>query len=485
MTISTWRHTHKPTRSLLSLPSLTSRLVTGRPVLAQDQMHDIAQRIMAMTMSPDVRVAITHTARVATRIAGGQVLTSDDGDTIQISVHLGDGEATTSFLTNQVDPQVLRAMVQACEAANSDLIREKEYARPPQPLVQDVYAPVHLWHPETIEAMRISRATVLPPLLLPIRKAGLTAAGFVGLIARSNFYNDRSGLTAYYEETDCEVTVTAYGDKGQSGWGGQAARKWSDVDLAFVTANAVTTAERSQHPVAIEPGRRTAILGAAAMGHIARAMIYQFSDGGLNGFLRDRRGYGWGERYFDPRITIRSDPADPAGGYCPYFNGPYATPATTWVERGRLKNLRAEFGLKGKPYVDWPYSMRIGSDAGGTMSVEQMIAQCEEGIFVNRLSGVEVVDYRTGLVSGVTRDGCFLIKHGKIQKAVKNFRFLDSPFFFLNKLEAIGESIRVALGFILPTRFEQPEKFHWPLPPLIVPPVMVRDFNFSALVDAV
>ena len=116
-------------------------------------------------------------------------------------------------------------------------------------------------------------------------------------------------------------------------------------------------------------------------------------------------------------------------------------------------------------------------------TLQEMIASCKEGIYVNRFSDVHMVNQESGLTTGVTRDGCFFVKDGKISKAVKNFRFLESPFFFLNKVEAIGTAERAAFGYTPPARGEGYAL--WPRPPIIAPPMMVNDFNFSALADFV
>jgi predicted Zn-dependent protease len=465
------------------IPPLAARLAAGRPVLAQEEMHSLVERIMNMTTSPSVVVEITHTAQVVTRLANGQVLSGDDGDTLTIRIgvgtdgEIGQGYPTTRLETNQLNVQVLKAIVAQAEAIERDRLKRKENPNPVKLMAQDTYIPVHLWHQSVIDAMHTARTTALPALLLPFRSTGLTAAGFVGLMARSEAYYDRQGITAYNEETDSEVTITARGSHGESGWSGQTARDWTMIDSAAVAAKALKIAKMSANPVAVEPGRRTAILSAEAMGQIARTMAYrQFSQHGFNGFHTPPKKYRWGGRYFDPRITISSDPADPDGGFRPFFQGPLGTRAITWVENGLLRNLVA--GLKdGKPYVDFPHSMRI---SGGPTSEEEMIAQCKEGVYVNRLYNVQEIDERSGLQTGVTRDGCFLVKDGKIVKAVKNFRFHDSPFFMWNKLEVIGPTRRVALGFIPRTYGTG-----WPLSPIIVPPMMVHDFNFSSLADAV
>jgi predicted Zn-dependent protease len=450
--------------------------------LAQQEIIDLAHRIIEMTSAPMSQVKITNSAYMVTRIANGQVLAGNDGDILSIYGLIGfSGEQSQApfsmaFNTNQLDDRVLHAIARQCEALDRERVRYPENAYPIRRQVPDTLVPVQLWHEDTVQAMRTVRTTLLPQLITPVTKANLIASGFAGFVARSEVYSSRQGITTYSEETDCEVNVTAYSpDWKYSGWSGQAARNWTRIDPDTVATNAITMAKRAANPVALEPGRRTAILSATAVGQIAHAMVDQFRDGVMTGFIPKNNRVRWGERYFDPRITISSNPADPDGGYRPYFEEGFGTPAMTWIENGRLRNLANTGVGRGKPYSDLPHSMRI---SGGPTSVEEMIAQCEEGIYVNRFYGVEVVDPRVGLMTGVTRDGCFFIKNGKINKPVKNFRFLDSPFFFFNRVEALGPTHRVALGYT-------PTFGYWPLQPIIAPPMMVHDFNFNSLSDAV
>lgn len=108
---------------------------------------------------------------------------------------------------------------------------------------------------------------------------------------------------------------------------------------------------------------------------------------------------------------------------------------------------------------------------GGDTSVEEMIKSTPRGVLVTRLWYLRPVDPRTILFTGLTRDGTFLIENGKITKAVKNFRFNESPLFMLNNVEAIGRAVRVG-------GTEQGG-------PVVVPALKVRDFNFTSLSDAV
>ena len=111
---------------------------------------------------------------------------------------------------------------------------------------------------------------------------------------------------------------------------------------------------------------------------------------------------------------------------------------------------------------------------GGTASTADMIKGTERGILVTRFWYIRATDPRTISSTGLTRDGTFLIENGKVTHSVKNFRFNESPIFFLNNLEALGPSIRInaseALGAGGAT---------------YMPTLKVRDFTFSSLSDAV
>jgi predicted Zn-dependent protease len=158
----------------------------------------------------------------------------------------------------------------------------------------------------------------------------------------------------------------------------------------------------------------------------------------------------------------------------------------TWVEEGILTNLAYNpwYGMsKGKPYAGDPWSFRM---SGGTSSIEDMIKACPEGILLNRVSNLELSNQSNGMVTGVTRDGCFLVKQGKVDQPVKNFRFSDSPWFFLNNILAVGVPVRAPFGYTPPADAEfVDDETAWPRRPIIVPPMMVQDFNFTSLAEAV
>jgi len=462
--------------------------VDDRGVLTRAQVDQLLAQIMSMTHAGTVGVTLTHTKRVSTSFANNRILTSDDGNSLQLEITTAfGGRSGVTIETNQADATSLRAIVQQCEAVAHGMMGMAErFGDPVQ--YQDTYLPTQLWHDSTVRAMNSARGTVIPEIIGDVAGAGLMASGALGFIARAKAVLTKEGITAYAEETDAELTVTARSRDGKAvGWAGGAARDWTTVPYAAVTQRAIELSKMSVGARALEPGRRTAILSPTAFVQMARYFAPEFdafdTDGGYTVFSKEGGRNRLHERVVDPRITMFSDPQDVLGGYPSFFFTGFANPRMTWVENGVLKNLAynpAYAMERGKVYSEQPRSIHI---TGGETTVEEMIAQCEEGIYVNRLSNVELIDKHSGLMTGATHGGCFLIKHGKITMPVKNFQILMSPIFVLNNVIALGKPERAAFGYTPPGPWEW--DWGWPRPPIIVPWMMVRDFNFSALVDAV
>jgi predicted Zn-dependent protease len=181
----------------------------------------------------------------------------------------------------------------------------------------------------------------------------------------------------------------------------------------------------------------------------------------------------------DERITLSHDPTDPALGVIPFTMGGEPYDPVTWIEHGVLKTLAD----------DRKYALETRNDnlgrpnsgafrmSGGPTSIEEMIATTKRGLLVTRFSNTRVLDINSLLATGLTRDGLWLIENGKISKAVKNFRFVESPLFVLNSIEQLGAPVPV---------FSPVRNPYIPnVTPAIVPPLKARDFSFTSPIDAI
>jgi predicted Zn-dependent protease len=204
------------------------------------------------------------------------------------------------------------------------------------------------------------------------------------------------------------------------------------------------------------------------------------ADEGRGTFSKRGGGTRLGEKVMDERVTLYSDPTDPDLLAQPFDGEGLPLQRRVWIENGVLKNFsysRFWAQKQGKEATGGgggggggggfggglPGGLKM---VGGTRGTDELIAGTQRGILVTHFFYIRSLDQRTVLVTGLTRDGTFLIENGKITKAVKNFRWNESPLFMLNKLEELGKAERTAAGQVMPS-------------------LRVKDFNFTSLSDAV
>ena len=344
-------------------------------------------------------------------------------------------------------------------------------------LPAQTYEPNNAYFENTASLSPEARARAASTALEPARAAGdLAAAGFIITGAGANALGNNAGLFAYYRNTSANYTLTVRTSDGTgSGWAGADHPDWSQIDFPAVSARAIEKARLSRNPVSVEPGRYTVILEPQAVGDLVQLMGFALdarsADEGRSAFTKAGGGTKTGDKIVDSRITIFSDPADSQLLSQP-FNGE-GLPLTRrlWVEGGVLRQLnysRFWAQKQGKTPTGGLGSIKM---AGGTSSVEDMIKGTQRGILVTRFWYLRPVDPRTILYTGLTRDGTFLIENGKISKSIRNLRFNESPLFMLNNLEALGAPQRIA-------GTESGGD-------VVMPPIKVRDFNFTSLSEAV
>jgi len=472
-------------------PNRQTRLEAPHPpVISPEQLLAIADEVLGQMASEPARIYVDHTAIGMARVAMGRVLMQDNGDRIILSIDAQFGQRRLVHLNvDQIDTASLRAVARYLDRLGRE--QPGDPASLTMPIAPRTYRPMTVWKTSTVDAFAERRHAAVASLVAPVLDAGFAASAFVGVSARSTGYVDKQGRRVAGHDTDAELVVTGWSNDGKaSGWAGQAAREWSTMDPAAVARRSIELTQRSANPVAFEPGRYTVILDRPAVAQIVHAMGWAFDAeptlvGGTPLFNRATKKSHLGDRIVDARISLSSDPNDPDGGYLPFtWDGAPLIPMT-WIDHGIHTNLAfkqdfaASIGYAPSNYP--PGALRMQAvPSTALMSVDEMIASCKLGIYVNRISHVDGPsgDPVIGMMTGVTSGGCFLVRDGAIEKPIRNLRFLESPWLFLDRVEAIGASERSAFGYA-------PWAGGWPIDPTIVPPLKVRDFYFNALADNV
>lgn len=445
------------------------------PLITRDQAKELTDHVLSMSTAEQTRVNIVSEWSGNTRFADGSITTSGGvtNTTVTITATLGKRRASAS--TNVIDEGSLKRTI--------DLALRLARLSPEDPelmpeLGSQTYTAVNAYVRSTADLDPETRAAAVQRAVAAASETGKPAgaifsAGFVEATARATAVATSNGLFAYHRSTDSEFSMTARTPDGSgSGWAAGGARDWNAVDPGKIGRIAAQKAVASRNPQPIEPGLYTAVLEPQAVTDLVPLLAGAFNarnaDEGRSAFSKPGGGTRLGEKVVDERVTLYSDPADPSLLANPFDDQGLPIGRTVWIEKGVLRNLaysRFWAQKQGKQPTGAPLVGGL-TLAGGTKSTEEIIAGCARGILVTHFFYIRALDARTVLQTGLTRDGAFLIEDGKIARALKNFRWNESPLLMLNRLDDIGRPELTAAGRMMPA-------------------LRIKDFNFSSLSDAV
>ncbi len=280
-------------------------------------------------------------------------------------------------------------------------------------------------------------------------------------------------------------------DLGASSWVGAATRDFTDVDVAALYAELATRLGWSANRIDLPPGRYETLLPPGAL---ADLLIYAFwtanardAEEGRNVFSAGEGRTRIGERLAERPITLSSDPAYEGLETVPFvdfgfsadgtswvFDQGLPIPATSWLTDGVLTNLvrnRAQAARTGLPAT--PPADNLIMDAGGSATLAEMIAGTKRGLLLTCLWYIREVDPERLLLTGLTRDGVYLVEDGQVVGAVNNFRFNESPVELLGRITEVGASE--------PTLCREWNDY---VNRTVMPPVRIADFTMSTVSQA-
>jgi predicted Zn-dependent protease len=443
-------------------------------IVSPDDAHALFARVVKLSKAETIEMQLNSNHTGNTRFAANQMSTSGSVTDMRLAVQSSFGAKHAVVVTNDLTDESLARAVSESEAL-AKLAPDDPEAMPP--LGAQSYVPVNAYFDSTAQLTAADRAKAALTALAPARGAGdLQAAGFIITGTSSVALGNSKGLFAYHRATSANYQLTVRTADGTgSGWAAADHPDWTQFDFKAVSDRAIDKAKMSRTPVAIEPGRYTVILEPQAVGDLVQ-LLGNYSDArsadeGRSPFVKPGGGNKVGEKIVDERVTIVADPQDPQLMSQPFDGDGLALNRQVFIGKGVLAQLfYTRFWAKkqGKTATGQPQSIKM---MGGNSSIDEMIQSTPRGVLVTRLWYLREVDPRTILYTGLTRDGTFLIENGKITKAVRNFRFNESPLFMLNNLEMLGPSVRLA-------GTEQGGD-------IVMPTIKVKDFNFTSLSEAV
>lgn len=449
------------------------------------ECRKIAQRALGLAEGLEASVSLTFTRGSNTRFANNEITTSGEAESVAVVLAVTQGGRTGRVSLNETSESALdRALIRARDLAEI-LPQDPEYVGPLPP---QRYAKIKAWDESTAAAAAKDRIAGVRAVIEPASKGGMNASGFFSNAATVQCVANTAGNFGVFRFTNASYSATVRTADGTgSGWAEDASYRIDEVDSAALAARALEKARRSAKPRPIDPADFTVILEPAALAglmgfNFAGALSARAAEEGRSVFSKKGGGTRLGEKVLHESVTLRTDPQDArrpsspwavagggggggGGGAAAGVEPGLALRPTTWVEKGVLRNLSYDryWAKKSGEDVTPPATALVLE--GGTESMESLIASTERGLLVTNLWYIRVVNPQSMQVTGLTRDGLWLIEKGRIAHPVTNLRFNESPAVVLSNV--LGMTPAVRSGNI------------------VVPAVKASNFTFTSVSDAV
>jgi len=432
-------------------------------LIGPEECRRVGERVFSLTDADDAVVNIGHSREALTRIANNAIVLNVFTESRSLQVTVAYGSRKGSASCDSLDDDAVEAAVR----------RAEEVARvsPPDPeflpsLGPQEYVPVQAWFEKTATLDAEDRARLALRLIAPAKERELRLAGTVETSESAQCVMTKNGAFGYHPRTDAQIgcTVTA---PDSSGWARDVTVDIDRIDPEKLGQAAVEQALKSASPRPLEPGRYDVVLMPAASGHLAEYLVW-WADArttleGLT-YLSDR----FGQKLCGDEITIYSDPSDPRLPSCPFDGQGLPRRREVWIDKGVFGQMvwdRWTAAQNGREPVARPGSTIM---EGTDKTAADLIRTVERGVLVTHFWYVRSVKADETLVTGMTRDGTFLIEDGEIVGGVRNMRWNDSCLGMLQRTVAIGKPGSCADVELMPSLY---------------PPIVVKDWNFVATTD--
>ena len=412
-----------------------------------DQARALADKILAMSKAPACAVALNLRTLGHTRFAANDVTTAGFSENLSITIESIDGERSATTTADTTDETALRGAVARNEALLATARKNPEAV---EPLGPQNYPAIAAFDESTAEASATVRSQGVKAALELARGRDLSASGFFETGATWSAIANSKGNFGFHRATSADYSATMRTQDGTgSGYAAIAAPRLAGVDAAALAQRAAVKAETSAKPRDLAPGEYPVILEPQAVADLLGGIVMTFNsraaDEGRSYFSKPGGGTRLGEKVFADSVTLRSDPTDPRVPGSPW---PQGLPArkTTWIENGVVRNLtRDRYWAKKTGREPVPFSGSLILE-GGSGSLDELITQTERALLVTRFWYIRSVNPREGVVTGLTRDGVWLVEKGKIVHPVNNFRFNDGAIRLLQNVDAMSAPIPTGSG---------------------------------------
>jgi predicted Zn-dependent protease len=465
--------------------------------------QEAVERALAASRTDDCVVIAEETSSANLRWAGNTLTTNGVSSSRQLTViaidRRAEGACTGIISRAGVGPDQVQEVVREAEHAAAEGTPAEDAAQvtggdEAAPFGQNNDEPGWDSPPGRTEiGVLRDFAAALGETLRQAQAADRKLYGFAEHDLVSTFLGTSRGLRRRFDQPTGRVELNAKSaDLTRSAWTGAATRDFTDVDIAGLDAGLGERLDWAKRSISLPAGRYETLLPPTAVSDL---LVYLYWSAGAKDatdgrtvFSKAGGGTRVGEQLSPQPVTLSSDPLA-AGLRCAPFvithasgsdssvfdNGLTLNP-TAWIQDGTLAALhssRHSATLAGLPFTPAIDNLSFATSAPGAPTLEEMIASTGRGLLLTCLWYIREVDPQVLLLTGLTRDGVYLVENGEVVGAVNNFRFNESPVAMLGRLLEVGATV--------PTL---PREWGDYFNRAAMPPVRVEGFNMSSVSQA-
>ncbi len=437
-------------------------------------LREIARKALEFSKGYDAEILLSSSDSALTRFGDNVITQNVSKSSVGLSIRLMKdgrmGKASTGNISDEGLHRCVEVAVKALEVSEPDssllpLLPQQDYIEK-----STFFKNSHQLSPE-FKADGVVRG------VNACKESGLIAAGIFSNSGSASALANSEGLWAYHDTSRATFSISAMSDDS-SGWAEDSDANVDKIDVDKAIVTAVKVAMDSREPASLEPGKYTVIFEPTA---VADFMLFLGWEG-LNGlsFVEGRSCFSGkvGEKVVGDNITITDDFTHPLTPGTPFDFEGAARQKVTMIENGVFKQAvhdRRTAAIAGveqtghalpQPDTNGPTPLNLVMSSGDS-SLEEMIASTKNGVLVRKLHYTNILNPKTLMLTGMTRDGFFLIEDGKVTKGLKNMRFTDSVLRVLSNVEALSKQLYKTETF-------------WGGGGTVVPAIKVKDFHFTS-----
>lgn len=419
--------------------------------------ESICESVIRASRADQTEVEVFWHSSALTRFANNYIHQNVELTDVDVRVRSVIGQKIGVASTNETSDEALRQIAaRAYELAQHQRENEDFRSLPsPQPLPE-----VDAWVESTARYGPEERAAVVGQICDASSRAGLTAAGAYHTTAQEMAIANSLGVFGFHRETTADINTVIMSETS-SGYAARVSKDAGDIDGDAVGAEAVERALLSVAPRTVDPGDYEVILEPYAVVDLLDFFSY-LSFAALpymekRSFMSGRIG----ERVMDEKISIWDDGLSPEGIPSPFDYEGVPRERVSLIEAGVPKGVVWDTYLAGKQgggQRSTGHALPAGSTFGamplnlfmapGDATREDMIKSTKRGLWVSRFWYTRTVHPLNVVVTGMTRDGTFLVEDGEVVGPVRNMRFTQGYVDALAHVDAVGRDPMLLLGDI-------------------------------------